>query len=66
MFSDFLLVVMWIFGGLLMAAITSEDESVSRFLAVIFWPLALIGVVISIIFDEFKYRMRQRRKRKSQ
>lgn len=66
MLSDFLLIVMWVFGGLLMAAITSEDESVSRFLAVIFWPLAITLVLIQWGWDEFKYRMRQRRKRKSQ
>lgn len=62
MLSDFLLVVMWIFGGFLMAGITSEDESVSRFLAVIFWPLAIMLVLIQWGWDEFKYRMRQRRK----
>lgn len=62
MLSDFLLVVMWIFGGLLMAAITSEDESVSRFLAVIFWPLAIMLVLIQWGWDEFKFRVRQRRK----
>lgn len=66
MLSDFLLVVMWIFGGFLMAGITSEDESVSRFLAVIFWPLAIMLVLIQWGWDEFKYRMRQRRKRKPQ
>ena len=66
MLNDIMLVVVWILGMALMAGITSEDESVGRFFAVIFWPLALIGVMISIIFDEFKYRMRQRRKRKSQ
>lgn len=66
MLSDFLLVVMWIFGGFLMAGITSEDESVSRFLAVIFWPLALMLVLTLWGWDEFKYRMRQRSKRKSQ
>lgn len=64
MLSDFLLVVMWIFGGFLMAAITSEDESVSRFLAVIFWPLALMLVLIMWGWDEFKFQVRQRSKRK--
>lgn len=66
MFSDFLLVVMWIFGGFLMAGITSEDESVGRFLAVIFWPLAIMLVLILWGWDEFKFRVRQRNKRKSQ
>ena len=66
MLSDFLLVVMWIFGGFLMAGITSEDESVGRFLAVIFWPLALMLVLIMWGWDEFKFRVRQRRKRKPQ
>lgn len=66
MLNDIMLAVVWILGMALMAGITSEDESVGRFFAVIFWPLALIGVMISIIYDEFKYRMRQRRKRKSQ
>lgn len=65
MLSDFLLIVMWIFGGILMAAITSEDESVSRFLAVIFWPLAIMLVLIQWGWDEFKFRVRQRSKRKS-
>lgn len=65
MFSDFLLIVMWIFGGFLMAGITSEDESVSRFLAVIFWPLAIMLVLIMWGWDEFKFRVRQRNKRKS-
>lgn len=62
MFSDFLLIVMWILGGFLMAAITSEDESVSRFLAVIFWPLAIMLVLVTWGWDEFKLRVRQRRK----
>lgn len=66
MLSDLMLVVVWILGMPLMAGVTEGDNSVGRFFAVILWPLALIGVVISIIFDEFKYRMRQRRKRKSQ
>lgn len=65
MFSDFLLIVMWILGGFLMAAITSEDESVSRFLAVIFWPLALMLVLVMWGWDEFKFWVRQRSKRKS-
>ncbi len=65
MLSDFLLVVMWIFGGFLMAGITSEDESVSRFLAVIFWPLAIMLVLVMWGWDEFKFRVRQRNKRKS-
>ena len=66
MFSDFLLIVMWVLGGFLMAAITSEDESVSRFLAVIFWPLALMLVLVMWGWDEFKFWVRQRSKRKSQ
>lgn len=66
MLSDFLLIVMWISGMFLMAGITSEDQSVSRFLAVIFWPLAIMLVLITWGWDEFKFRMRQRRKRKSQ
>lgn len=65
MFSDFLLIVMWIFGGFLMAGITSEDESVGRFFAVIFWPLAIMLVLILWGWDEFKLRVRQRNKRKS-
>lgn len=64
MLSDFLLVVMWIFGGFLMAAITSEEESVSRFFVVIFWPLALMLILILWGWEEF--RVRQRNKRKSQ
>lgn len=66
MLSDFLSVVLWILGGFLMAGITSEDQSVSRFFAVIFWPFALLLVLVMWGWDEFKYRMRQRRKRKSQ
>lgn len=66
MLSDFLGVVMWILGGFLMAAVTSEDESVSRFFVVALWPLALILVLILWGWDELKYRMRQRGKRKSQ
>ena len=66
MFSDFLLIIMWIFGGFLMAGITSEDESVGRFFAVILWPLAIMLVLVYWGWDEIKYRMRQRRKRKSQ
>lgn len=65
MFSDFLLVIMWIFGGFLMAGITSEDQSVSRFLAVIFWPLALMLVLVMWGWDEVKFQIRQRRKRKT-
>lgn len=66
MLSDFLLVVMWIFGGFLMAGITSEDQSVSRFLAVIFWPLALMLVLVMWGWDEVKFQIRQRQKRKPQ
>lgn len=66
MLSDFLLIAMWIFGGFLMAAITSEDQSVSRLLAVIFWPLALMLVLVMWGWDEFKFWVRQRSKRKSQ
>ena len=66
MLNDIMLVVVWILGMALMAGVTEGDNSVGRFFAVILWPLALTLVMISIIFDEFKYRMRQRRKRKSQ
>lgn len=66
MLSDFLLVTVWFLGIALMAGVTEGDKSVGRFFAVILWPLALIWVIISIGFDEFKYRMRQRRKRKTQ
>ena len=66
MLNDIMLAVVWILGMALMAGVTEGNNSVGRFFAVILWPLALTGVIISIIFDEFKYRMRQRRKRKSQ
>lgn len=66
MLSDFLGVVMWILGGFLMAAVTSEDESVSRFFVVALWPFALLLVLVMWGWDEAKYRMRQRRKRKTQ
>lgn len=66
MLNDIMLAVVWILGMALMAGITSEDESVGRFFAVILWPLALILVLITWGWDEFKYWMRQRRKRKSQ
>lgn len=66
MLNDIMLVVVWILGMALMAGITSEDESVGRFFAVIFWPLAIMLVLIQWGWDEFKYWMRQRRKRKSQ
>lgn len=66
MLNDIMLVVVWILGMALMAGITSEDESVGRFIAVIFWPLAIILVLLQWGWDELKYRMRQRRKRKSQ
>nr|DAG19554.1 MAG TPA: Phosphoinositide-interacting protein family [Caudoviricetes sp.] len=66
MLNDIMLVVVWILGMALMAGITSEDESVGRFFAVIFWPLAIMLVLIQWGWDEFKYRMLQRRKRKSQ
>lgn len=66
MLNDIMLAVVWILGMALMAGITSEDESVGRFFAVILWPLALILVLIMWGWDELKYRMRQRRKRKSQ
>ena len=66
MLNDIMLAVVWILGMPLMAGVTEGDDSVGRFFAVIFWPLALTGVIISIILDEFKYWMRQRRKRKSQ
>lgn len=64
MLNDIMLAVVWILGMALMAGITSEDESVGRFFAVILWPLALTWVIISIIYDEFKFRVRQRSKRK--
>lgn len=66
MLNNIMLVVVWILGMALMAGVTEGDNSVGRFFAVILWPLALTWVMVSIIFDEFKYRMRQRRKRKSQ
>lgn len=66
MLNDIMLAVVWILGMPLMAGVTEGANSVGRFFAVIFWPLALTGVIISIIFDEFKYWMRQRNKRKSQ
>jgi hypothetical protein len=66
MLNDIMLAVVWILGMALMAGITSEDESVGRFFAVIFWPLAIMLVLIQWGWDEFKYRMLQRRKRKSQ
>lgn len=66
MLNDIMLVVVWILGMALMAGVTEGDNSVGRFFAVILWPLALTWVMISIIFDEFKFRVRQRRKRKSQ
>lgn len=62
MLNDIMLAVVWILGMALMAGITSEDESVGRFFAVIFWPLAIMLVLIQWGWDEFKYRMRQRRK----
>lgn len=66
MLNNFMLVIVWILGMALMAGITEGDKSVGRFFAVIFWPLALSWVLIMIGFDEFKYRLRQRRKRKTQ
>lgn len=66
MLNDIMLVVVWILGMALMAGITSEDESVGRFFAVIFWPLAIMLVLIQWGWDEFKYQVRQRRKRKPQ
>lgn len=65
MLNDIMLMVVWILGMALMAGVTEGDNSVGRFFAVILWPLALTWVMISIIFYEFKYRMRQRNKRKS-
>lgn len=65
MLNDIMLMVVWILGMALMAGVTEGDNSVGRFFAVILWPLALTWVMVSIIFDELKYRMRQRRKRKS-
>lgn len=62
MLSDFLSVVLWIFGGFLMAGITSEDQSVSRFLAVILWPFALLLVLVMWGWDEFKLQVRRNRK----
>ena len=66
MLNGIMSAVVWILGMPRMSGVTEGDNSVGRFFAVIFWPLALTGVIISIIFDEFKYWMRQRRKRKSQ
>lgn len=62
MLNDIMLAVVWILGMALMAGITSEDESVGRFFAVIFWPLAIMLVLIQWGWDEFKFRVRQRRK----
>lgn len=64
MLNDIMLVVVWILGMALMAGITSEDESVGRFFAVIFWPLAIMRVLIQWGWDEAKYRMRQWQKQK--
>lgn len=66
MLNDIMLVVVWTLGMALMAGVTEGDDSVGRFFAVIFWPLAIILVLIQWGWDEFKCRMRQRRKRKSQ
>lgn len=46
MLNDIMLVVVWILGMALMAGVTEGDNSVGRFFAVIFWPLALTGVMI--------------------
>lgn len=62
MLNDIMLAVVWILGMALMAGITSEDESVGRFFAVIFWPLAIMLVLLQWGWDEFKFWMRQRRK----
>lgn len=66
MLNDLMLAVVWILGMALMAGVTEGDNSVGRFFAVILWPLALTWVILSIGFDEFKFRVRQRNKRKSQ
>ena len=66
MLNDIMLAVVWILGMALMAGVTEGDDSVGRFFAVIFWPLAIMLVLIQWGWDEFNYRMRQRRKRKSQ
>lgn len=62
MLNEIMLAVVWILGMALMAGITSEDESVGRFFAVIFWPLAIMLVLLQWGWDEFKFWMRQRRK----
>lgn len=66
MLNDIILVVAWILGMALMAGVTEGDDSVGRFFAVIFWPLAIMLVLLQWGWDELKYRMRQRSKRKSQ
>lgn len=66
MLNDIMLVVVWILGMALMAGVTEGDNSVGRFFAVILWPLAIMLVLIQWGWDEIKYRMRQRRKRKPQ
>ena len=66
MLNDIMLAVVWILGIPLMAGVTEGDDSVGRFFAVIFWPLAIMLVLLQWGWDELKYRMRQRRKRKSQ
>lgn len=65
MLSDIMLVVVWFLGIPLMAGVTEGDSSVGRFFAVIFWPLALSWIILSILFDEVKFQVRQRSKRKS-
>lgn len=65
MLNDIMLAVVWILGMALMAGVTEGDNSVGRFFAVIFWPLAIMQVLVQWGWDEFKYRMRQRRKSRS-
>ena len=65
MLNDIMLAVVWILGMALMAGVTEGDDSVGRIFAVILWPLAIMLVLIQRGWDEFKCRMRQRRKRKS-
>lgn len=66
MLSYIMLAVVWILGMPLMAGITEGGNSVGRFFTVILWPLVIMQVLGQWGREEFKYRMRQRRKRKSQ
>lgn len=66
MLSDIMLAVVWILGMPLMAGVTEGGNSVGRFFTVILWPLVIMQVLGPWGWEEFKYRMHQRRKRKSQ